>query len=68
MGRIKFDDLQRERHYNNWLAYGQSKLANLMFAFELQRRAARRREPAAQPGRSPRLRGHQPPVRRTGQR
>jgi NAD(P)-dependent dehydrogenase (short-subunit alcohol dehydrogenase family) len=38
-GTIKFDDLQRERHYNNWLAYGQSKLANLMFCFELQRRA-----------------------------
>ena len=40
IGSIKFDDLQRERHYNNWLAYGQSKLANLMFCFELARRAA----------------------------
>ncbi|HEY5431549.1 MAG TPA: oxidoreductase [Solirubrobacteraceae bacterium] len=39
MGSIKFDDLQRRRGYNNWLAYGQSKLANLMFCFELQRRA-----------------------------
>jgi NAD(P)-dependent dehydrogenase (short-subunit alcohol dehydrogenase family) len=39
VGTIKFDDLQREHHYNNWLAYGQSKLANLMFCFELQRRA-----------------------------
>jgi NAD(P)-dependent dehydrogenase (short-subunit alcohol dehydrogenase family) len=38
-GTIKFDDLQRERGYNNWLAYGQSKLANLIFCFELQRRA-----------------------------
>jgi NAD(P)-dependent dehydrogenase (short-subunit alcohol dehydrogenase family) len=38
-GRINFDDLQGERHYMRWLAYGQSKLANLMFAFELQRRA-----------------------------
>jgi NAD(P)-dependent dehydrogenase (short-subunit alcohol dehydrogenase family) len=38
-GKIKFDDLQRERGYNNWLAYGQSKLANLVFCFELQRRA-----------------------------
>jgi NAD(P)-dependent dehydrogenase (short-subunit alcohol dehydrogenase family) len=28
-----------ERRYNNWLAYGQSKLANLLFCFELQRRA-----------------------------
>jgi NAD(P)-dependent dehydrogenase (short-subunit alcohol dehydrogenase family) len=40
IGRINFDDLQGERRYNNWLAYGQSKLANLMFCFELQRRAA----------------------------
>jgi NAD(P)-dependent dehydrogenase (short-subunit alcohol dehydrogenase family) len=39
MGRINFDDLHGERRYNNWLAYGQSKLANLLFAFELQRRA-----------------------------
>jgi NAD(P)-dependent dehydrogenase (short-subunit alcohol dehydrogenase family) len=40
MGRINFDDLQGERRYVRWLAYGQSKLANLMFAFELQRRAS----------------------------
>jgi NAD(P)-dependent dehydrogenase (short-subunit alcohol dehydrogenase family) len=39
MGRIRFDDLQGERRYFAWLAYGQSKLANLMFCFELQRRA-----------------------------
>jgi NAD(P)-dependent dehydrogenase (short-subunit alcohol dehydrogenase family) len=39
MGRIRFDDLQGERRYIAWLAYGQSKLANLMFCFELQRRA-----------------------------
>jgi len=38
-GRINFSDLQGERRYIAWLAYGQSKLANLMFAFELQRRA-----------------------------
>ncbi len=40
MGTLKFDDLQRERGYNNWFAYGQSKLANLLFCFELQRRAS----------------------------
>ena len=38
-GRIAFDDLQFERRYNAWRAYGQSKLANLLFARELQRRA-----------------------------
>jgi NAD(P)-dependent dehydrogenase (short-subunit alcohol dehydrogenase family) len=39
IGTIKFDDLQGEHGYNNWRWYGQSKLANLMFCFELQRRA-----------------------------
>ncbi len=54
VGKIKFDDLQREHGYNNWLAYGQSKLANLMFCFELQRRATAAGSPlrsvAAHPG------------------
>ena len=40
IGRINFDDLQGERRYQHWLAYGQSKLANLLFCFELQRRAS----------------------------
>jgi NAD(P)-dependent dehydrogenase (short-subunit alcohol dehydrogenase family) len=39
MGRIRFDDLHGERGYNKWQAYGQSKLANLLFTLELQRRA-----------------------------
>jgi NAD(P)-dependent dehydrogenase (short-subunit alcohol dehydrogenase family) len=38
MGRINFDDLQSERGYKRWGAYGQSKLADLMFALELDRR------------------------------
>jgi NAD(P)-dependent dehydrogenase (short-subunit alcohol dehydrogenase family) len=38
-GTMHFDDLQGERKYSRWGAYGQSKLANLMFCFELQRRA-----------------------------
>jgi NAD(P)-dependent dehydrogenase (short-subunit alcohol dehydrogenase family) len=38
MGRINFDDLQSERGYRRWSAYGQSKLADLMFALELDRR------------------------------
>jgi NAD(P)-dependent dehydrogenase (short-subunit alcohol dehydrogenase family) len=39
IGRIDFNDLQYEnKHYSAWLAYGQSKLANLMFSLELARR------------------------------
>jgi NAD(P)-dependent dehydrogenase (short-subunit alcohol dehydrogenase family) len=39
MGRIDFDDLNWERKsYSAWRAYGQSKLANLLFTAELQRR------------------------------
>lgn len=37
-GEVDFDDLQREQSYGKWEAYGQSKLANLLFAYELQRR------------------------------
>jgi NAD(P)-dependent dehydrogenase (short-subunit alcohol dehydrogenase family) len=35
--RIHFDDLQLERRYGRIAAYGQAKLANLMFTYELQR-------------------------------
>ena len=39
MGSIHLDDLNWERHgYSRWRAYGQSKLANLLFMSELQRR------------------------------
>jgi NAD(P)-dependent dehydrogenase (short-subunit alcohol dehydrogenase family) len=37
-GRIDFDDLHGERSYSRWGAYGQSKLSNLLFTFELDRR------------------------------
>jgi NAD(P)-dependent dehydrogenase (short-subunit alcohol dehydrogenase family) len=37
-GRIHFDDLNFERGYKAWPAYSQSKLANLLFTYELQRR------------------------------
>lgn len=37
---IHFDDLQWERSYSRAAAYGQAKLANLMFTYELQRRLA----------------------------
>jgi NAD(P)-dependent dehydrogenase (short-subunit alcohol dehydrogenase family) len=54
MGRISFDNLQGQRRYWRWSAYGQSKLANLLFAFELQRRASAAglelRSMAAHPG------------------
>ncbi|MCP2167038.1 SDR family NAD(P)-dependent oxidoreductase [Goodfellowiella coeruleoviolacea] len=38
--RINFADLQWERSYRRLAAYGQAKLANLMFTYELQRRLA----------------------------
>lgn len=38
-GRMNFDDLQSERSYSPFASYAQTKLANLLFAFELQRRA-----------------------------
>jgi NAD(P)-dependent dehydrogenase (short-subunit alcohol dehydrogenase family) len=53
-GGIAFDDLQSERSYNPTRAYGQSKLANLLFVLELQRRLAAARvdalAAAAHPG------------------
>lgn len=36
-GRIDFDDLMRDKNYQPWDAYGQSKLANVMFTYELDR-------------------------------
>jgi retinol dehydrogenase 14 len=38
LGRIDFDDLQGERDYSGARAYNQSKLANVMFTYELARR------------------------------
>ncbi|WP_229662463.1 SDR family NAD(P)-dependent oxidoreductase [Agromyces bauzanensis] len=38
MGRIDFDDLQDTRSYSGQRAYNQSKLANVMFTYELARR------------------------------
>jgi retinol dehydrogenase-12 len=39
-GSIDFEDLQGERRYGMWKAYGQSKLANVLFTAELARRLA----------------------------
>ena len=54
-GKIDFDDLQSERKsYSRWGTYGQSKLANLLFTAELQRRLTEVGSPvvatAAHPG------------------
>jgi NAD(P)-dependent dehydrogenase (short-subunit alcohol dehydrogenase family) len=54
-GKIDFDDLNWEhRSYRAWRAYGQSKLANLLFTSELQRRLVAAGSPvlatAAHPG------------------
>ena len=54
LGRMHFDDLQGEQHYSRWGAYAQSKLANLLFALELERKLKAARLPvhsvAAHPG------------------
>jgi NAD(P)-dependent dehydrogenase (short-subunit alcohol dehydrogenase family) len=66
---VNFDDLMGESKYRSWGAYGQSKLANLLFTAELQRRLTAHgmhiKAMAAHPGfastnlqaRSPQLRG-----------
>ncbi|MDP3155938.1 MAG: oxidoreductase [Archangium sp.] len=38
MGTMNFDDLMGEKSYSPWSAYGQSKLANLLFTYELHRK------------------------------
>ena len=46
MGVMRFDDLDGERFYNPWVAYAQSKLADLLFIAELQGRLADSGSPA----------------------
>ena len=48
MGRIRLDDLNWEQgSYKRWAAYGQSKLANLLFTLELRRRLHEADSPCA---------------------
>ena len=53
-----------ERRYGRWRAYGQRKLANLLFALELDRRLRAAGSTDQEPRRPPGLRGHEPAVRR----
>jgi len=59
-GRLPFDDLMGESHYDRWAAYSQSKLANVMFALELQERLQAAGSPAISLARPPRPGPHQP--------
>ena len=59
MGRIDLDDLNwKSRRYSAWPAYGQSKLANLLFTSELQQRLNAAGSPLGASG-PPRLLAHQ---------
>ncbi|MBW2269933.1 MAG: SDR family NAD(P)-dependent oxidoreductase [Deltaproteobacteria bacterium] len=64
-GHIRFDDLNWESEYRPWAAYFQSKLANLLFTFELQRRleaaASETTAFASHPGGSKTNLGHENP-------
>jgi NAD(P)-dependent dehydrogenase (short-subunit alcohol dehydrogenase family) len=55
-GKIDFDDLMHERRYRRWGVYSDSKLANLLFTYEFQRRLSAVDAPlisvAAHPGTS----------------
>lgn len=50
IGKIDLEDLNGERKYSKWAAYGQAKLANLLFAKELGRRVEDVTSVAAHPG------------------
>ena len=63
-GRIDFADLQCERKYNSTLAYARAKLACLMFALELHRRATATRSKLISVAAHPASRGRR--LRRLG--
>ena len=61
IGKISLKDLNwKARPYSAWLAYGQSKLANLLFTSELQRRLDAAGSAVTARRGPPRLLGHQP--------
>ena len=51
--RINFANLNAEQRYRKWSAYGQSKLANLLFAYELERRLEAANAPVISVGTNP---------------
>ena len=63
-GKINFEDLQSANSYSDWRAYAQSKLANLLFAYELQRKFEAIGRACRQPGRASGLCRNRPPSRR----
>ena len=68
-GHIDLDDLNwQRRSYRPWPAYGQSKLANLLFILELERRLTAAGSPVRALAAHPGLRRHQPavPLRQPG--
>ena len=56
--KIHFDDLNLDNNYNRVVAYGQSKLANLLFTYELGRRLAAKGAADDRDRRAPGRRGH----------
>jgi NAD(P)-dependent dehydrogenase (short-subunit alcohol dehydrogenase family) len=52
-GRMDFDDINGEKRYAKWRAYFQSKLANLLFMYELDRRAVAAGSPLVSVGAHP---------------
>ena len=68
MGRLRPDDVAGAAFHTTWIAYGTSKLANLLFTSELSRRLRGGRSAHLGPGRSPWLDPQQPGRERCGPR
>ena len=62
---FRLDDLNWKNGYRKWLAYGQSKLANLLFTYELQRRLASANAETISVACHPRILSDKPTIRRT---